>query len=116
MTVNDSVKWIQHFLEGRNQRVRINNSYSEWKGIQSGIPQGSVFASVLFIIYINDLPDVIDPVCKIFADDTKIYSRIHSKTDLEILQRDLWKVCDWSDDEWLLAFSVPKCNLFSLDM
>ena len=103
------LKWIQNFLEGRKQRVRVNNFYSEWKGIQSGIPQGSVLGPVLFIIYINDLPDVIDSVCKIFADDTKIYRRIHSKTDQEMLQRDLWKVCDWSD-EWLLAFSVPKCK------
>ena len=52
---------------------------------------------------------MLESVCKIFADDTKLYRSVRSQTDQEILQRDLWKLCDWSD-EWLLAFSAPKCK------
>ena len=43
------------------------------KEVTSGVPQGSVLGPVLFIIYINDLPDQIQKFCKMFADDTKLF-------------------------------------------
>ena len=53
------------------------------------------------------MPDVLESVCIIFADDTKLNRSIRNQTDQEILQRDLWKLRDWSD-EWLHAFSAPN--------
>lgn len=104
------LKWIEDFLKDRRQRVVLNGNYSEWKDVTSGIPQGSVLGPVLFIIYINDMPEIIQSLCRLFADDSKIYRRVKTNEDQQIIQSDLLRLCDWSD-KWLLDFSVPKCKV-----
>ena len=68
------LKWIESFLTGRKQRVNVNGEMSSWADVHSGIPQGSVLGPILFIIFINDLPDVVECYVKIFADDTKVFT------------------------------------------
>ena len=55
------LKWVEHFLCQRKQRVTvvIGGTPSSWSVVTSGIPQGSVLGTTLFLIYINDLPDVV---------------------------------------------------------
>ena len=66
------INWIIDLLAHRKQRVRINNICSNWQEVISGIPQGSVIGPLLFVIFINDLPDVIkDSHIFLFADDMK---------------------------------------------
>ena len=73
----DILDWIKEFLTERKQRVVIGGSESEWSDhVSSGIPQGSVLGPALFLVYINDMPDVIDVLIKLFADDAKIYNRV----------------------------------------
>ena len=64
---------LKHYPENRDQRVVLNGPTSEWRKIMSGVPQGSVLESLLFLIYINDLPNGINSLCKIFADDTSLF-------------------------------------------
>ena len=78
-------KWIQSFLENREQRVVINNNYSSWRRVWSGVPQGSVLGPTLFLIYVNDLLDNLDSQGKLFADDAKVYRRIQGDQDNDLL-------------------------------
>ena len=80
----------------------LNKTESSWKPVISGIPQGSVLGPVLFFIYINDLPDHVKSSCKIFADDTKVYSKVDSLVETTELQKDLDNLVCWSKT-WLLS-------------
>ena len=88
-----------------SQRVRVNGSYSESSPVVSGIPQGSILGPLLFIIFINDLPDCVKSICKIFADDTKLYDKVSNQKQL---QEDLLALIDWSN-KWQLKFNLSKC-------
>ena len=93
--------WIECFLTNRKQRVTVNESFSPWSDVISGIPQGSVLGPVLFSIYINDLPkEIVNPVL-LFADDTKIFSKVRRNSSLEDIaqiQRDIDKLFMWSKE------------------
>lgn len=78
-----SQKWFCSYLKGRFQYVEINGVKSSLKGITHGVPQGSVLGPILFLIYINDLPNSLNLFSSLFADDT-IFT--NSSNDLSILQ------------------------------
>ena len=63
----------------------------------SGIPQGSVIGPILFIIYINNLPETVESMVHIFADDTKIYKKIATENDCVELQKVLDILQEWSN-------------------
>ena len=65
---------LRNYLNERNQSVVLNGQISSWELIKSGVPQGSVLSPLLFLIYINDLPDNIQSTCKMFADETSLFS------------------------------------------
>ena len=64
--------WLIDFINDRRQRVIIGNSVSEWANVSSGVPQGSVLGPLLFLIFINEMPDKLNHICKLFADDSKL--------------------------------------------
>ena len=107
------LKWIEAFLVGRTQAVKVNGVSSEFKAVFSGIPQGSVLGPILFIIYINDILDNINSEGFLFADDTKIFKTILGKDDAIALQSDIDSLEAWSD-KWLLRFNPKKCHVLSL--
>ena len=102
--------WITNFLTGRSQKVVVNGIQSTPTPVLSGIPQGSVLGPLLFLIYVNDLPNDICSSLMLFADDTKIYRCIQSTEDAETLQADLNTLSQWSTT-WQLPFNVDKCKV-----
>jgi hypothetical protein len=102
------LKWIEAFLKDRRQRIIQGNIVSEWVEIFSGVPQGSVIGPLLFVIYINDLPDILVNMSKLYADDTKILSEISSVDSGRKLQYDLDRAYEWTQN-WLLKFNINKC-------
>jgi len=83
------VVWIREFLLGRTQRVRVGGHLSEEVRVTSGVPQGSVLGSLLFLAYVNDISRNIESTIGLFADDCVIYRKIINKEDIEKLQKDL---------------------------
>ena len=77
--------------------------------VLSGVPQGSVLGPVLFLIFINDLPENIRSSVRLFADDCVLYRNIESPTDCQILQDDLNSLAQWEAD-WQMKFNVAKCH------
>ena len=104
----DVILFIEAFLRNRKQKVVINGHSSEWTKLISGVPQGSVIAALLFVIYINDLPDDIKSYLYLFADDCKFFREIKTDEDIEIMQKDLDTLHKWSEI-WLLKFHPGKC-------
>ena len=107
------LKWIAAFLEGRRQRVIVNGSRSSWTRVTSGIPQGSVLGSLLFVCYVNDMPENITSTAYMFADDTKVYRNIKTHIDREVLQSGLSRLEDWSR-KWQLRFNADKCKVLHI--
>ena len=105
------LRWIKNFLSERKQRVVLNGISSDWTDVISGVPEGSVLGPILFILYVNDLPDKVNSYCKIFDDDTKLYKEINTLKDYEDLQDDIYELCRWTT-KWLL-FLMPINVKFS---
>jgi len=112
----DVIAWIEAFLSTRRQRVKINNVFSEWASVLSGIPQGSILGPLLFIIYINDLVDSCSNGSELYlyADDAKLFRHILSGLDRGLLQRDLDNLSNWTE-KWLLKLNVNKCKYMSYE-
>ncbi len=104
------LKWIESWLTGRQQRVVIDGFSSEWKNVTSGLPQGSVLGPLLFVLFINDLPDGMKHHIKLYADDNKIIGIIKSPEDMVDLQQDLDRAVKWSHT-WMMTFNTEKCKV-----
>ena len=107
-------KWIEDFLKGRSQKVNINGIKSEVILVTSGVPQGSVLGPILFLYFINDLPECVDCNVKIFADDTKAYSSVNENIESKFkVQNCIDNLVTWADT-WLMKFNGKKCKIMHL--
>ena len=92
------------------QEVSLYGNVSKLVPLRSGVPQGSVLGPLLFLLYVNDLPDVVSSNVKMFTDDTKLFSGISSEGDARALQSDLDALLKWSGT-WQLPFNQDKCKV-----
>ena len=84
----DIINILQDFLRNRKQRVVLNGQCSSWADVNAGVPQGSILGPLLFFIYINDSSDGLKTECKLFTDDTSLFSVVNDiNTSASILMR-----------------------------
>ena len=96
---------LTNFLKERKQRVILNGQYSTWTNVEAGVPQGSILGPLLFLIYINDLPENLVSNPKLFADDTSLFSVIRNKhLSAQNLNEDLNKINHWAF-QWKMSFN-----------
>lgn len=108
----DLLQWIGAFLSNRTQQVKIANSVSDVIEIVSGVPQGSVLGPTLFLLYINDLTDILSNFkscsVKLYADDVKLYSSFKISDFSVDLATVLDRVSEWAS-LWQLSIATNKC-------
>ena len=98
--------WMSSFLSQRSQQVVVDGSTSDSADVKSGVPQGTVMGPLLFLLFINDLPQVVDPgtQVRLFADDCLIYRIIKSIHDQVQMQKDLDALQLWGE-LWGMQFN-----------
>ena len=94
---------MKAYLCGRKQRVKIDNTFSQWKAVRSGVPQGGLLGPLLFNIYMNGLNHfVLGSSLRLYADDTTAYASDTSPLVLEyIINSDLQSGCKWFENNYL---------------
>ena len=75
-----AIDFIRAFLTGQRQRVRVNSSYSTWKNVISGVPQGFVLGPMLFTLYVWDVPQVVKCIVSMFVDDANANDNLANNT------------------------------------
>ena len=93
------LKWFTSYLENRQQYVTVGHIDSPRQAMACGIPQGSTLGPLLFLLYINDLPNCSkNLIFRIFADDTNLFASAFDLKDLEtLINSELEKVKEWCD-------------------
>ena len=85
------LEFFRSYLCGRKQRVTIKICCSTSKDVLSDVPQSIILDPILFVLFINEIPQCIDPGTNLalYADDTKIWRKITFDKDLSMLQKDI---------------------------
>ena len=106
--------WIVDFLSNRTQIVKVQTTTSNVAPVTSGVPQGSVLGPLLFLLYINDLPEVVvNSNIFLFADDAKISFSVNTQAQQNIFTTDLVNIFNWASKHQL-QISLPKCSILHL--
>ena len=108
--------WIEAFLCGRTQSVRIDQKISAATSVISGVPQGSVLGPTLFLLYINDVADIFSDLCvsfSLFADDLKLFTSYKLDASHTELQLAIDRLSAWSG-LWQMEIAVSKCSAFRI--
>jgi hypothetical protein len=108
------LNWFEDYLSNRHQRVTVLGKTSHPLPVLSGVPQGSILGPLLFLLYVNDLPQATSSSSiATYADDTKCYRPVRTLQDAQYLQNDLDGVNEWCQ-EWRMDVNKSKCEVLSV--
>ena len=97
--------FLENYLSGRFQRVVLNGQTSLWTPVLAGVPQWSILDPLLFLIYINDLPNKLKSNLKLFADDTSLFTIVKDKNEsANIINNDFLQISKWTYN-WKMLFN-----------
>ena len=106
-----TLQWFESYLKNRSQAVNINSTLSDFKDINIGIPQGSILGPLLFIVFVNSLPDSVKCKCVMYADDTTLLTSSSDPVTLEFeLKQNLDMVANWFKSNQL-TLNIKKTKL-----
>ena len=88
------INWLTDFIKERKQKIVLGLYQSEWKEVLSDVSKGAVLGPLLFVIYINDMPQVVKQLLKLFADDSKLITRIKIRFDVQNIQEGIDSLVD----------------------
>ena len=97
--------WLYAFLKNRKQWVVVGGDYSKWVEVESGVPQGTVLGPLLFLLYINDLPDNLHLQVRLFTNDCVVYRNFTTIKDMQLLQKNLESLSKW-ESCWQMSFNA----------
>ena len=105
------LNWFIDYLHDRIQRVVVDGVASDWATVTSGVPQGSLLGPILFVIFINDFPNVVSDTSQtaLYADDPKLYKSFTCLGSCESLQQSLNHLTMWSHEN-NISFIASKCK------
>ena len=107
------LNWLESFATQRFQSVVCEGQTSSQCPVTSGVPQGTVLGPLLFLLYINDLPDNVQSSVRLFADDALLYGIVASDADCDLLQFDLRRLESWRY-HWEMEFNPSKCKIVTI--
>ena len=98
MGITDELYYLlENYLSNRSQRVLLDGKASSWRPVLAGVPQGSILGPLLFLIYINDLPNELKSNAKLFTDDTSLFTIVKDKNkSANMLNNDLRRISKWA--------------------
>jgi Reverse transcriptase (RNA-dependent DNA polymerase) len=93
---NTELDWFRSYLSNRRQFVSLNGVNSEYATVKRGVPQGSILGPLLFLLYINDLPESTKLFILLFADDTTLFASGSNLIELvQFINNEFQKVCEF---------------------
>lgn len=110
---NNYIQWFSTYLKNRTHVVKFMNCTSKVVNVYSGVPQGSHLGPLLFLMYVNDLPDVLNYCqCLLYADDVNLFLALEYSDDSLKMQDDINRLFHWSLDN-CLSLNFKKCQIMS---
>ena len=109
----DVITWIGSFLSNRTQRVVLGGEESDPCPVMSGVPHGSVLGPCLFLLYINDMPDMIQSNIRLFADNTLMYLMFPTRQTARPCRPTSINLKPGRVN-WLMAFKPDKCEVIRI--